>query len=132
MRCGRYLGAATAYCRGRPCRLNFASLHLGSPCSLTVFLSATAAPRAQTPLRRHVQALLASPPPHVSAANTSAPAPASAVACHGGIQPPPPTKVLQNEYSTWVTQDNHARAYTALTGSLGKQIAAILKIGPAG
>jgi hypothetical protein len=38
---------------------------------------------------------------------------------------------MQNEYSTWVTQDKHARAYTALTGTLGRQMAAVLKIGPA-
>ena len=55
----------------------------------------------------------------------------SAVACHGGIQPRSVTKVLQNEYSTWVTADKHAHAYTALTEPLGKQIAATLKLGPA-
>ena len=55
----------------------------------------------------------------------------SAVACHGGIQPRSVTKVLQNEYSTWVTSDKHAHAYTALTEPLGKQIAVTLKLGPA-
>jgi hypothetical protein len=55
----------------------------------------------------------------------------SAVACHGGIAPRTSTKVLQNEYSTWVTQDKHAHAYTALTEPLGRQMSAILKIGPA-
>ena len=55
----------------------------------------------------------------------------SAVACHGGIQPRSVTRVLQNEYSTWVTSDKHAQAYNSLTGPLGKQIAATLKLGPA-
>ncbi len=55
----------------------------------------------------------------------------SAVACHGGIQPRNSTKVLQNEYSTWVTADKHARGYTVLTESLGRQMSTILKIGPA-
>jgi hypothetical protein len=55
----------------------------------------------------------------------------SAVACHGGIAPRMTTKVLQNEYSTWVTQDRHARAYTVLTGSLSRQMTSILKMGPA-
>lgn len=55
----------------------------------------------------------------------------SAVACHGGIQPRSVTKVLQNEYSTWVTEDKHARAYAVLTEPLGRQMAATLKIGPA-
>jgi Cytochrome c554 and c-prime len=55
----------------------------------------------------------------------------SAVACHGGIQPQSKTKVLQNEYSTWVTEDKHARAYSALSGPLSRQMTSILKIEPA-
>lgn len=55
----------------------------------------------------------------------------SAVACHGGIQPRSVTKVLQNEYSTWVTEDKHSRAYSVLTEPLARQMATILKIGPA-
>jgi hypothetical protein len=55
----------------------------------------------------------------------------SAVACHGGIQPRMSTKVLQNEYSTWVSQDKHARGYAVLTEPLGRQMSSILKIGPA-
>lgn len=55
----------------------------------------------------------------------------SASACHGSVTPRNTTKVLQNEYSTWVTEDSHARAYASLTGSLGRQMSAILKIGPA-
>jgi hypothetical protein len=54
----------------------------------------------------------------------------SASACHGGIQPRRTTRVLQNEYSTWITSDKHAHGYTALTEPLGRQIGAILKIGP--
>lgn len=53
----------------------------------------------------------------------------SASACHGGIQPRNTTKVMQNEYSTWVTQDKHAHAYRALTEPLGKQIGLVLKLG---
>ena len=56
----------------------------------------------------------------------------SAVACHGGIQPRSVTKVLQNEYSTWVTEDKHARAYTVLTEPLARQMSAVLKIGAGG
>jgi len=55
----------------------------------------------------------------------------SASACHGSVTPRNTTKVLQNEYSTWVTEDSHSRAYASLTGSLGRQMSAILKIGPA-
>jgi len=53
----------------------------------------------------------------------------SASACHGGIQPRDTTKVLQNEYSTWIVQDRHSRAYTVLTQPLAKRMARILKIG---
>lgn len=55
----------------------------------------------------------------------------SAVACHGGIQPRSVTKVLQNEYSTWVTEDKHARAFRVLTEPLARQMSKTLKIGPA-
>ena len=30
-----------------------------------------------------------------------------ATACHGSVQPRTLTRVLQNEYSTWVTKDSH-------------------------
>jgi hypothetical protein len=55
----------------------------------------------------------------------------AASACHGGIQPRDTTKVLQNEYSTWIVQDRHSRAYNVLTQPLATRMAAILKIGPA-
>ncbi len=54
----------------------------------------------------------------------------SASACHGGIQARDTTKVLQNEYSTWIVQDRHSRAYTVLTQPLANRMAKILKIGP--
>src|SRR6266849_2533753 len=38
----------------------------------------------------------------------------SATACHGSVQPRHETKVLQNEYSTWVLQDKHAKAQQVL------------------
>src|SRR5271170_1312845 len=53
----------------------------------------------------------------------------SASACHGGIQPRDTTKVLQNEYSTWIVQDRHSRAYTVLNQPLAQRMAKILKIG---
>jgi len=108
------------------------SLQLRIAAPLIVFLSAASPARAQTTaLPPHVRAILAATPEMTPAGKYVGPGSCSAVACHGGIQPHSTTKVLQNEYSTWVTQDKHARAYTALTGSLGKQMAAILKIGPA-
>ncbi len=73
--------------------------------------------------------------PHLSAPAVNAkyvgPGGCSAVACHGGIAAATSTKVFQNEYSTWVTLDRHAHAYSALTEPLGKQIAQTLSLGPA-
>jgi len=39
------------------------------------------------------------------------------------------SRILQNEYSTWILQDKHSRAYQALTGDLGQRMARILKLG---
>jgi cytochrome c554/c'-like protein len=53
----------------------------------------------------------------------------SATACHGSVQVRQQTKVLQNEYSTWVLQDKHAKAWNVLNNSVSQRIAKIL--GPA-
>jgi hypothetical protein len=53
----------------------------------------------------------------------------SAAACHGSVQARTQTKVLQNEYSTWVLRDRHARAWNVLNNAVSQRIAAIL--GPA-
>ena len=36
------------------------------------------------------------------------------------------TRIWQNEYSTWVTQDKHSRAYTTLSGPVATRMAKIL------
>ena len=86
---------------------------------------------AQSAPNSHLRAMLHTADMQPHDARYVGPGSCSAVACHGGIQPRSVTKVLQNEYSTWVTSDKHAHAYTALTESLGKQIAVTLKLGPA-
>jgi len=53
----------------------------------------------------------------------------SATACHGSVRALTQTKVLQNEYSTWVLQDKHARAWNVLNNVVSQRIAKIL--GPA-
>ena len=102
----------------------------GLGCAAMLLLAATA---AFGQADAHVHALLheASSEMRGTDPRYVGPGSCSAVACHGGIQPRSDTKVLQNEYSTWVTADKHAHAYTALTGPLGQQMASILKIGPA-
>jgi hypothetical protein len=53
----------------------------------------------------------------------------AATSCHGSVKPIPGSRILQNEYSTWIIQDKHSRAYQALTGDVGQRMARILKLG---
>jgi hypothetical protein len=53
----------------------------------------------------------------------------AATSCHGSVKPVVGSRVLQNEYSTWIIQDKHSRAYQALTGDVGERMARILKLG---
>ena len=54
----------------------------------------------------------------------------SSSSCHGGVQPRTETTVLQNEYTTWVVQDKHTKAFAALTGDVGRRMGRILKLEP--
>ena len=53
----------------------------------------------------------------------------AATSCHGSVRPRGETRILQNEYSTWIVKDKHSRAYQALTGTVGERMARILKLG---
>jgi hypothetical protein len=53
----------------------------------------------------------------------------AATSCHGSVKPVAGSRILQNEYSTWIIQDKHSRAYLALTGDVGARMARILKLG---
>jgi hypothetical protein len=52
----------------------------------------------------------------------------AATSCHGSVKPVAGSRILQNEYSTWILQDKHSRAYAALTGDVGERMARILKL----
>jgi hypothetical protein len=52
----------------------------------------------------------------------------AATSCHGSVKPVPGSRIQQNEYSTWILQDKHSRAYQALTGDMGERMARILKL----
>jgi hypothetical protein len=52
----------------------------------------------------------------------------AATSCHGSIKPIAGSRILQNEYSTWIVKDKHSHAYQALTGEIGERIARILKL----
>jgi Cytochrome c554 and c-prime len=53
----------------------------------------------------------------------------AATSCHGSVKSIAGSGILQNEYSTWILQDKHSRAYQALTGDVGERLARILKLG---
>jgi hypothetical protein len=52
----------------------------------------------------------------------------AATSCHGSVKPVAGSRILQNEYSTWILQDKHSRAHQALTGDVGERMARILKL----
>lgn len=47
-------------------------------------------------------------------------------ACHGSVQVKTETSVQQNEYSTWVVKDKHARAFANLSNDVAKRIARLM------
>jgi Cytochrome c554 and c-prime len=53
----------------------------------------------------------------------------AATSCHGSVKPVADSRILQNEYSTWIIKDKHSKAYRALTGEIGERMARILKLG---
>jgi len=53
----------------------------------------------------------------------------SSTSCHGSVKPRADSRIFQNEYSIWVVQDKHAKAYDALTGPVGERMGHILGLG---
>jgi Cytochrome c554 and c-prime len=53
----------------------------------------------------------------------------AATSCHGSVKPIAGSRILQDEYSTWIIKDKHSRAYQALTGEVGERMARVLKLG---
>jgi hypothetical protein len=53
----------------------------------------------------------------------------SASACHGGVAPAKNSRILQNEFSTWVLQDKHNQAYRALQTPVARRMGKLLNIG---
>jgi hypothetical protein len=53
----------------------------------------------------------------------------AATSCHGSVKPNAGSRILQDEYSTWILNDKHSRAYQALTGEVAERMARILKLG---
>lgn len=54
----------------------------------------------------------------------------AASSCHGSVQPKQVTRILQNEYSIWIAQDKHAKAFAVLSNPVSVRMGKILDIGP--
>ena len=54
----------------------------------------------------------------------------AASSCHGSVQPKTTTRINQNEYTIWIAQDKHARAFNVLSNNVSERIGRILNIGP--
>lgn len=50
----------------------------------------------------------------------------AAAACHGSIRPVPGSRILQTEYTTWISQDRHARAAEVLSNPVSVRMAKML------
>src|SRR6202049_2620015 len=61
--------------------------------------------------------------------NYIGPGSCAATSCHGSVKPVAGSRILQDEYSTWILKDKHRQAYQALTGNVGERIARILQLG---
>ena len=90
---------------------------------LTISLQARA--RSTTASRPSIGASAA----QAEAGNFTGPGSCSAVACHGSIRPVAGSRILQTEYSTWVSQDRHARATDVLSNAVSVRMGLILGVG---
>ena len=66
----------------------------------------------------------------VAAGKYNGPGGCAASSCHGSVQPKTTTRIFQNEYTIWIAQDKHARAFSVLQNSVSQRIGKILNIGP--
>jgi len=82
--------------------------------------AAMEAPQATTPLYEQKP---------VSAGKYNGPGGCAASSCHGSVQPKSTTRILQNEYTIWIAQDKHARAFNVLQNNVSLRIGRILNLG---
>jgi hypothetical protein len=66
-----------------------------------------------------------------AAGSYTGPGSCAAAACHGSVRPVAGSRILQTEYTTWITQDRHARAAEVLSSPVSVRMAKMLGLGPA-
>ena len=59
----------------------------------------------------------------VAAGKYNGPGGCAASSCHGSVQPKTTTRIFQNEYTIWIAQDKHARAFSVLQNNVSRRIA---------
>ena len=67
--------------------------------------------------------------PATTSGSYTGPGSCAAAACHGAVRPPANSRILQTEYTTWMSQDRHARAAEVLSTPVSVRMAKILGIG---
>jgi hypothetical protein len=65
----------------------------------------------------------------VAAGKYNGPGGCAASSCHGSVQPKTNTRIFQNEYTIWIAQDKHARAFAVLSNPVSERIGRILNVG---
>ena len=65
----------------------------------------------------------------VAAGKYNGPGGCAASSCHGSVQPRTTTRIFQNEYTIWIAQDKHAKAFAVLSNPTSERIGRILNIG---
>ena len=104
----------------------------GAAAAVLFVAALTASIRASAPRTPAAAARILSPSAQTGAAdggNYVGPGSCSAVACHGAIRPVAGARILQTEYSTWISQDRHARATEVLANAVSQRMGRILGIG---
>jgi hypothetical protein len=91
------------------------TLYCVAVCAGVIFFTAAVAARA------------ASSP--ADSSKYTGPGSCSSTSCHGSVKPRADSRIFQNEYSIWVIQDKHAKAYDVLTAPVGERMARILGLG---
>jgi len=65
----------------------------------------------------------------VAAGKYNGPGGCAASSCHGSVQPKTTTRIFQNEFTIWIAQDKHARAFSVLRNNVSERIGRILNLG---
>src|ERR1700684_3494714 len=66
---------------------------------------------------------------NVAAGKYNGPGGCAASSCHGSVQPKTNTRIFQNEYTIWIAQDKHAKAFSVLSNPTSERIGRILNSG---